>query len=57
MAGRQSAEVRRALRLIIDKGWTAYAAAKKTGISQSTISRNPQYRAFIDAKKKAGGVK
>lgn len=52
MAGRQSAEVRRALRLIIDKGWTAYRAAKKTGISQSTISRNPQYRAFIDAKRK-----
>ncbi len=38
MSARQSAEVTRALRLI-DKGATAYAAAKKTGIALSTIYR------------------
>lgn len=38
VATRQSPEVTRALRLI-DKGMTAYAAAKKTGIALSTIYR------------------
>lgn len=38
MAARQSAEVTAALRLVA-KGWTAYAAAKKTGIALSTIYR------------------
>lgn len=38
MTAKQSAEVTRALKLI-DKGMTAYAAAKKTGIALSTIYR------------------
>jgi|SoimicmetaTmtHMA_FD_contig_31_15229328_length_297_multi_2_in_0_out_0_2 transposase len=39
MAARQSAAVDRALRLIEQHGYTAYAAAKKTGIALSTIYR------------------
>lgn len=38
MAGKQSADVDKALRLI-DKGMSAYAAAKKVGIALSTIYR------------------
>lgn len=38
MAGRQSAETTRALRMV-DKGMTAYAAAKKVGIDLRTIYR------------------
>lgn len=45
MAPRQSAEMTEALRLIMDEGLTPYAAAKRTGVSQSAISqcRNPAY--------------
>ncbi len=38
MSARQSAEVTKALRMI-ERGMTAYAAAKKTGIALSTIYR------------------
>jgi transposase len=38
MTGQVSGKTERALKLVL-KGWTAYAAAKKTGISLSTIYR------------------
>lgn len=38
MAGKQSAETTKALKLI-EKGMTPYAAAKKVGIALSTIYR------------------
>lgn len=38
MSGRPSAATEKALALVA-KGWTAYAAAKKTGIALSTIYR------------------
>lgn len=38
MSGKPSADTEKALRLVA-KGWTAYAAAKKTGIALSTIYR------------------
>lgn len=47
MAGRVSAEMKEALRLIKDKGLTAYAASKKTGITRQAISMNREYRAYI----------
>ncbi|MDE2022267.1 MAG: helix-turn-helix domain-containing protein [Patescibacteria group bacterium] len=45
MAGKQSAAVDRALRLVA-RGMTRYAAAKKCGLSLSTV-----YRAAIRQKK------
>lgn len=38
MSGKQSADTQKARALVL-KGWTAYAAAKKTGIALSTIYR------------------
>jgi transposase len=38
MTGKVSADTQKALALVL-KGWTAYAAAKKTGIALSTIYR------------------
>lgn len=38
MTGKVSADTQKALALVL-KGWTPYAAAKKTGIALSTIYR------------------
>lgn len=40
MSGKQSAETRRALRLMERDGLSMYAAAKKAGIFASTLSRH-----------------
>lgn len=48
MSGKPSAGTERALALVL-KGWTPYAAAKKTGIALSTI-----YRALKRAKERRG---
>lgn len=45
MGARQSAEMARALVLIIEEGKTAAEAARATGISKAAISMNAQYRA------------
>lgn len=50
MAPRTSRETLEALRLITQEGYTAYQAAKATGISRSTISQNRQYREFMERK-------
>lgn len=47
MSGKPSADTQKALALVL-KGWTPYAAAKKTGIALSTI-----YRALKREKEKA----
>jgi predicted transcriptional regulator len=46
VTGRTSVEVARALLLIRERGMTAYAAAKVTGIALSTIYRSAGYRAW-----------
>jgi transposase len=51
MTAQVSAATERALKLVA-KGWTAYAAAKKTGIALSTI-----YRALKREKEKSIGDK
>ncbi len=38
MSGRNSAATDKAIKLV-EKGWTKYAAAKKTGIAYSTLHR------------------
>lgn len=38
MTGKVSADTQKALALVL-KGWTPYAAAKKTGIALSTVYR------------------
>jgi transposase len=38
MTGKISGDTQKALALVL-KGWTAYAAAKKTGIALSTVYR------------------
>lgn len=52
MGAKRSAQMEKALRMIFTEGKTAYAAAKATGLTQSAISQNKEYRAFIDAKRK-----
>lgn len=52
----------RARVLVVDEGYTAYAAAKRVGIAQSTISRAPWYREYMAAnetnfKRQPGGNK
>lgn len=51
MGGRVSAEMKKALRLITKKGFTAYAAAKETGITRQAISMNREYRKHIATEK------
>lgn len=51
MGARQSAEMTKALRLIIKDGKTAAEAVRITGISKGAISQNAEYRAFMDNKK------
>lgn len=56
MAGRTSAEMKEALRLIQEKGLTAYAASKKTGITRQAISMNKIYRAHVATLKRKSNV-
>jgi predicted transcriptional regulator len=49
MAPKQSAQMTEALRLIMEEGKTAYAAAKLAGITQAAISVNKQYREWKEA--------
>ncbi|HWI02413.1 MAG TPA: hypothetical protein VNT52_01045 [Acidimicrobiales bacterium] len=39
--------------LVVERGFTAYAAAKATGLSQSSISRAQWYREHIEGGKRA----
>lgn len=48
MGAKQSAEMTRALKLIIRDGKTAAEASRITGISKGAISQNAEYRAHID---------
>ena len=43
--------MKEALRLIKDEGYTAYKAAKATGLSRSAISQNKEYRNFVKGKR------
>lgn len=51
MGAKQSAEMTKALKLIIQGGKTAAEASRATGISKGAISQNAEYRAFVDNKK------
>lgn len=49
MAAKESAEMVKARRLIIDGGMTAYAAAQKVGLTRSAIYMAPWYKAHMKA--------
>lgn len=51
MAARICPEMKEALRLIMEEGYTAYAAAKATGVTRSNISQNSEYRNFMKGKR------
>lgn len=51
MAARICPEMKEALRLIMEEGYTAYAAAKATGVTRSNISQNSEYRKFRENQK------
>jgi hypothetical protein len=52
MPARKSAEVKEAVDLVISgKVKTAYAAAKQMGVAESSIARDPRYRAWRKARK------
>lgn len=50
MGAKQSAQMRHALDLIIKGGMSAYGAARLAGISQGAISKNAEYRKFMETK-------
>lgn len=52
MSGKKSAEMKRARALVL-KGMSGYAAAKLTGVHQSTISRDPEVKKYREEKKNA----
>lgn len=53
MSGRPSGATIRAVQLI-KRGWTAYRAAKHTGIALSTIYRSPLYKALKEKPPEGG---
>lgn len=50
MAGRASAAVVTAMRMVLDQGLTPYKAAHEAGIDISTIYKSRLYKAWRDAK-------
>ena len=47
MPARKSSEVKEAVELVISgKAKTVYAAAKQMGVAQSSIARDPRYKAW-----------
>ena len=53
MAGKQSAEMTKAQRLIVIKGLTPDAAARQAGVQRQSIYRTAWYKAHRDEKKAA----
>lgn len=49
MAGRISARMMNAMRLIVDHGMTPYTAAKRMQLAVSTMYRNRLYKLWRDA--------
>jgi hypothetical protein len=55
MPARKSAEVKEAVDLVITgKVKTVYAAAKEKGVAQSSIARDPRYRAWRAQQRERG---
>jgi hypothetical protein len=46
MSGKPSADMERAMNLVINEGLSPYAAARQVNIALSTIYRSPLYKAY-----------
>ena len=53
MGAKQSEQMTAALELIIKDGKSAALAAAMTGLTKGAISKNREYRKFMEAKKNA----
>jgi hypothetical protein len=51
MTAKTSAEMRKALRLVMTKGMTGRDAAKKAGVREESLYRHPDYKMWRQAQK------
>lgn len=49
MGAKQSQEMKKAQRLVVERGMTQYAAAKAAGVTAGAISKSAWYRAHVAA--------